>query len=41
MRGKTLFQTGILALLLIVLFNVAARDTDNGYDLRDALIPHD
>ena len=41
MRAKTLIQTGILAVLLVVLFNVAARDTDNGFDLSDTLIPSD
>ena len=41
MRRKTLIQTGILALLLVVLLNVAARDADNGFDLSDSLIPRD
>jgi hypothetical protein len=41
MHRKTLIQTGILALLSVVSFNVAARDTDNGFDLGDSLIPRD
>ena len=41
MRGQTLIQAGILVLLLIVLFNVAARDSDNGFDLSDTLIPRE
>ena len=45
MRTKTLIQTGILGLLLVVLYNVAASraggDGDNGFDLSGSLVPRD